>query len=131
MGKIIWAPSALSDIEAIAQYIERDSAEQASLFVTRVIEMTDRLAKFPLSGRVIPEINHDSCREVIYGTYRILCIVSLRVKFELRVLFMELKTGIRNFEIILNYCSCNIFFKSPFPCISVIISQPPTNSPLI
>jgi toxin ParE1/3/4 len=72
MGKIIWAPSALKDMESIARFIERDSIDQASLFVTRVIEMTDRLDDFPQSGRVIPEINDDHCREIIYGAYRVM-----------------------------------------------------------
>ena len=72
MGKIIWAPSALKDIESIARFIERDSIDQSSLFVTRIIEMTDRLEDFPQSGRVIPEINDDYCREIIYGAYRVM-----------------------------------------------------------
>ena len=70
MDKIIWAPAALKDIDSIAQYIERDSVDQAVLFVTRVIEMVDRLKEFPRSGRVIPEINDAHCREIIYGAYR-------------------------------------------------------------
>ena len=72
MGKIIWAPSALKDIDSIAQYIERDSVDQAALFVTRIIEMVDRLEEFPQSGRVIPEIRNSSYREIIYGAYRIM-----------------------------------------------------------
>ena len=72
MGQVIWAPSALKDIDAIVQYIERDSIDQASLFVSRVIEMTDQLEDFPKSGRVIPEIYNDNCRELIYGAYRIM-----------------------------------------------------------
>ena len=72
MGKIIWAPSALKDMESIARFIERDSIDQASLFVTRIIEMTDRLDDFPRSGRVIPEINDDHCREIVYGAYRVM-----------------------------------------------------------
>ncbi|HBR15015.1 MAG TPA: type II toxin-antitoxin system RelE/ParE family toxin [Candidatus Omnitrophica bacterium] len=72
MHKIIWAPSALDDIELIAQFIERDSSDQASLFVSRVIEMTDQLERFPLSGRVIPEMSNANCRELIYGVYRIM-----------------------------------------------------------
>ena len=72
MGQVIWAPSALKDVESIADYIARDSPEQAALFVTRVLEATDRLADFPLSGRVIPEIANDSCREIIYGAFRIM-----------------------------------------------------------
>ena len=44
----------------------------ASLFVRRLVEATDRLQDFPSSGRMIPEINHPDCREVIYGAYRIM-----------------------------------------------------------
>ena len=72
MVKIVWAPSALEDIESIAKYIKRDSVDRASLFAARIIEMTDRLEKFPKSGRVIPEINDKNCRELIYGAYRIM-----------------------------------------------------------
>ncbi len=72
MGKVIWAPSALKDIDAIASYIERDSVDQASLFVTRIIEMVDQLQDFPQSGRIIPEIKNTNCRELIYGAYRIM-----------------------------------------------------------
>ena len=72
MGKVIWAPSALDDIDAIAEYIARDSEYSAALFVTRIFEITDRLQKYPLSGREIPEIGEKSCREIIYGSYRIM-----------------------------------------------------------
>ncbi|MCK4966003.1 type II toxin-antitoxin system RelE/ParE family toxin [bacterium] len=72
MGKIIWAPSALDDVDAIADYIVRDSEYSAALLVTRIFEITDRLQEFPLSGRVIPEINEQYCREIIYGSYRIM-----------------------------------------------------------
>ena len=72
MAKVIWAPSALDDIGAIAEYIAKDSPEAASLFVRRLMEATDRLQEFPLSGRTIPEIHEPDCREVIYGAYRIM-----------------------------------------------------------
>lgn len=70
--KVVWAPSALKDVDAIAQYIKKDSIDQAALFVARIIEMTDRLENFPESGRMIPEINSEDCREMIYGAYRIM-----------------------------------------------------------
>ncbi|MBW2030924.1 MAG: type II toxin-antitoxin system RelE/ParE family toxin [Deltaproteobacteria bacterium] len=72
MGKVTWAPSALDDIDAIAEFISRDSVGRAALFVTRMFEITDRLQEFPLSGRVIPEIGDQYCREIIYGSYRIM-----------------------------------------------------------
>ncbi len=67
MGEVIWAPSALQDIDSIAEFIARDSVDNAALFVMRLIESTDRLQDLPLSGRVIPEIGDSSCREIIYG----------------------------------------------------------------
>ena len=72
MGRIIWSPSALKDIESIAEYIGRDSVDQAALFVERIIDLTDQLQDFPQSGRVIPEINQKNCREMIYGAYRVM-----------------------------------------------------------
>ncbi|MFH1942963.1 MAG: type II toxin-antitoxin system RelE/ParE family toxin [bacterium] len=72
MGALIWAPSALDDADAIAKYIARDSEDQASLFINRLIQITERLKEFPLSGRIIPEIKNPDCREIIYGSYRIM-----------------------------------------------------------
>ncbi len=72
MGKVIWAPAALEDVNSIAEYIARDSVDRAALFTVRLIEATDRLQEAPLSGRIIPEIGEPSCREIIYGNYRIM-----------------------------------------------------------
>lgn len=72
MGKVIWSPSALHDVDAIAEYIAHDSVDQAALWVVRLFEATDRLQLFPKSGRVIPEINDDTCREILCGDYRIM-----------------------------------------------------------
>ncbi len=72
MGQVIWSPSALDDIDAIAEYIARDSADRASLFVTRLLDAVERLSSFPDSGRVIPEIGDPSCREIPVATYRIM-----------------------------------------------------------
>ena len=72
MAQVMWAPAALADVEAIAQYIARDSADNAALFVARLIEATDRLARFPESGRIILEIGNAACREVMVAPYRIM-----------------------------------------------------------
>ena len=72
MAQIIWSARALEDAELIAEYIARDSSEQAALFVSRLIEAVDYLKDFPNSGRIIPEISHPSCREVLYKSFRIM-----------------------------------------------------------
>lgn len=43
MGQVVWSPSALNDIEAIAQYLARDSVDRAALFVSRIVEAIDQL----------------------------------------------------------------------------------------
>ncbi len=72
MGKVIWSPSALHDVDAIAEYIAHDSVDQAAFLVVRLFEVTDRLQLFPKYGRIIPEINDDLCREIFCGDYRIM-----------------------------------------------------------
>ena len=72
MGQVIWSPSALDDVDAIAAYIARDSVDQAALLAIRLIEATDRLADFPNSGRVIPEMGDPSRREILVRPYRIM-----------------------------------------------------------
>ena len=72
MGQVIWSPSALDDVDAIAQYIARDSVDRAALFVTRLLDAAERLSSFPDSGRIIPEIGDPSSREIPVATYRIM-----------------------------------------------------------
>lgn len=71
MTRIIWAPQAIEDIEAIRTFVARDSAHYADLLVERIIEAVDRLEIFPRSGRLVPEIRDESLREVVYENYRI------------------------------------------------------------
>ena len=72
MAQVTWAPVALKDVEAIAEYVARDSVDQAALMVARFVEAADRLAEFPESGRLIPEMGNPHCREIIVGSYRVM-----------------------------------------------------------
>ncbi|NLD93420.1 MAG: type II toxin-antitoxin system RelE/ParE family toxin [Fibrobacter sp.] len=72
MAEIIWSPASLDDIDSIAEYIAKDSVYHASLFIDRLFDATGQLKENPQSGRIIPEIGKDNCREIIYGSYRIM-----------------------------------------------------------
>ncbi len=63
---------ALSDIVAIGEYISRDSLKFAKLTIQKIFEAIKYLEKFPEMGRVVPEINSRSVREIIIGNYRII-----------------------------------------------------------
>lgn len=71
MAEIRWSPSAVGDLEAINQHIERDSTDHAALVVRRLLAAVERLSSFPRSGRVVPEYRLDALREVVWRDYRI------------------------------------------------------------
>ncbi len=73
MGKVVWSPTAYKDLDLIAEYIARDSIDRAAFFVTKLMTQADHvLVSYPNSGRIIPEMNDESWRELIYGAYRIM-----------------------------------------------------------
>ena len=71
MTRVIWAPQAIQDVEAIRAHVARDSAHYADLVVERIVAAVERLKDHPRSGRVVPELGDESIREVIHGNYRI------------------------------------------------------------
>lgn len=71
MGKVIWTQKATSNLEAIHQYISRDSVTYASRFIKALISQTAILKTMPFSGRIVPEFNNETIRELIYKNYRI------------------------------------------------------------
>ena len=54
-------------------FIARDAPQLAAAFADRVLRATDRLASYPRSGRTVPELGIENIREVIVGSYRIIC----------------------------------------------------------
>ena len=71
MAEVRWTPQALGDLEAITEFIAKDSPHYASLFVLDVFSAVERLERFSESGRVVPEKNEPAVREIILGSYRI------------------------------------------------------------
>ena len=71
MTRVIWAPQAIQDVEAIRAHITRDSPHYADLAAQRIVAAVERLTDNPRSGRVVPELGDESIREVIHGNYRI------------------------------------------------------------
>lgn len=50
MAEVIWTEPALSDLDAIADYIALDNPEAAKLLVQRVFRHVEQLADHPKSG---------------------------------------------------------------------------------
>lgn len=71
MVRIEWNERALEDLNEIREYIARDSKNYANLFVKKIYETAQKLEDFPNIGRIVPEVDISSIREIIFQNYRI------------------------------------------------------------
>jgi len=69
--EVRWTLQAAEDLHSIVEFIARDSAQYARLLVVDIFQAVDRIAEFPQSGRIVPELNDPIVREVILGNYRL------------------------------------------------------------
>jgi plasmid stabilization system protein ParE len=69
--RLRWTHRAKDDLLSIGRFIARDRPAVARAFVAKLQVRARRAAKFPRSGRVVPELRRDDVREVIEGNYRI------------------------------------------------------------
>ena len=72
MVKVSWTDQAIEDVEAICKFIARDAPPYAKIFAQRVFTIVGRLASFPHSGRMVPELRREDIREIIYRDYRLI-----------------------------------------------------------
>ena len=85
---IVWSAEAESDLFEIRAFIAGESPHYAEVVAARLYDAVGRLAAFPESGRIVPEISDPHIREVIYGPYRLV--------YELRVGRIEILTVFRS-----------------------------------
>jgi toxin ParE1/3/4 len=70
--RVVWSARALTDVESIAAYISSDSPAYAKIVVKKIVKLTRQLARFPQSGREVPEFQDPSLRELLAYSYRII-----------------------------------------------------------
>ena len=70
--KIVWTQPAVEDLHELHAYIARDSELYASGFVERLILAVEALENYPKLGRIVPEGNDESVRELLYQHYRLI-----------------------------------------------------------
>lgn len=71
MARLKWTPLAYQDLEAIGDYYAKDAPQFAQTIVNSILSQSKRLEVFPLSGRIVPEMDDPQFREIIYRDYRI------------------------------------------------------------
>jgi len=60
------------DLKQIHDYIAKDSRYYAKKVVQTVVEKTEELMIFPEIGRIVPEIDDPSIRELFVYSYRLI-----------------------------------------------------------
>lgn len=71
MAEIIWTQPALTDLNAIAEYIALQNLTAAKELVQKMFAKVERLEAFPESGRIPPELKHLNYREVVVSPCRV------------------------------------------------------------
>jgi len=74
--EVRWTTQAADDLQAIYDFIGRDSEQYAQVIVEGILAVIDNLEQFPLLGRTVPEKSRDDLRELIKPPYRIVYRVS-------------------------------------------------------
>lgn len=68
-----WTQRGLNRLDGIVRDIAMGDGLQTALkWHDNIFNATERLADFPLSGRVVPEIASNQIREIILSPYRII-----------------------------------------------------------
>lgn len=71
MAEIVWTEPALSDLDAIADYIALDDPDAARGLVQRVFQHVDQLIAHPRSGSRPPELRGWRNRQIVEPPCRI------------------------------------------------------------
>ena len=77
--RITLAVSAVHDLEAIRTwYADRQIPEVGERLLNEIFSAVERLADFPKSGRIVPELGVHHLREIIHPPFRIVYRIDKR-----------------------------------------------------
>lgn len=84
--RVEWTERAIQRVSESADYISAESsAETAMRWLDSVFSRAEKLAQFPLVGRVVPEIRRTEIRELIIGSYRVVYRIDEEIVYILTV----------------------------------------------
>lgn len=70
--RVSWSPTALDDVDAIAEYINRDSPAYTRAVVNKLLDTARNLKTFANAGRIVPELGDEAIRERFVYSYRLI-----------------------------------------------------------
>ncbi|HEY5388689.1 MAG TPA: type II toxin-antitoxin system RelE/ParE family toxin [Thermoleophilia bacterium] len=69
--RLAWTDRALERVRETARYIAADDPAAALRWASGLFDAVERLADYPESGRLAPELEGRSVREFVFGAYRV------------------------------------------------------------
>ncbi|AFL84441.1 addiction module toxin, RelE/StbE family [Belliella baltica DSM 15883] len=72
MAKVTWSPQSVEDIAHIAEFYFKTSSNYAENLISSIFSKEELISTFPEIGRIVPELNNKSVREIIFKNYRII-----------------------------------------------------------
>ena len=69
---VAWSLNATEDLEAILTYLQRDSPRYASNLLDDLLSRARSLTEHPHRGRIVPEVDDDSLREIFVDQCRMI-----------------------------------------------------------
>src|SRR5258705_7411489 len=69
---VVLTPQSQEDLGEIVSFIARDNPNRAVQFGNALVDKALSLDTFPERGRIVPELQLESVREIIHGSYRII-----------------------------------------------------------
>ncbi|MDR7927471.1 type II toxin-antitoxin system RelE/ParE family toxin [Acidithiobacillus thiooxidans] len=89
MVEIIWTDPALSDLDAIADFIALENPAAAATLIRRIFSHIEQLQDFPESGSYLPELGPSRYRQIIEPPCRIFYRYHCNTIFILHVMRSE------------------------------------------
>lgn len=70
--RVAWTETAWRDLEHVADYIAEDSPGYAAALVRQIRDQARSLEEMAERGRVVPELDQPTVRELVVGSYRLI-----------------------------------------------------------
>ena len=72
--KVLWTEPAEDELKAVFEYVTESSGSQrrARKLIEDLLIQTRRIGTFPRSGRIVPEYQDETIREIIVAPYRVI-----------------------------------------------------------
>ena len=68
---LVWSPIARRQANAAVDFIKRDRPDAAERWLAGLLERVELLRELPEQGRVVPEWDEPTVREILFEPYRV------------------------------------------------------------